>query len=68
VARRKRRSARHEQRAIAAGRGISRDAVKFHIRDAMAKLGVPNRQALRRSGWRISAEGRPLAIMAQVKA
>jgi len=35
-------------RAIAARRGISPDAVKFHIRNAMAKLGVANRQALRR--------------------
>jgi DNA-binding CsgD family transcriptional regulator/predicted enzyme related to lactoylglutathione lyase len=33
---------------IAARRGISQDAVKFHITNAMAKLDVPNRKALRR--------------------
>ena len=35
-------------RAIAARRGISADAVKFHVRNAMAKLGLADRQALRR--------------------
>lgn len=35
-------------REIARRRGVSFDAVKFHIDNAMAKLGVPNRQALRR--------------------
>jgi DNA-binding CsgD family transcriptional regulator/catechol 2,3-dioxygenase-like lactoylglutathione lyase family enzyme len=35
-------------RAIAARRGISADAVKFHLSNALAKLGVPDRQALRR--------------------
>lgn len=35
-------------REIAARRGISRDAVKFHIANALAKLGLANRQALRR--------------------
>jgi DNA-binding CsgD family transcriptional regulator/catechol 2,3-dioxygenase-like lactoylglutathione lyase family enzyme len=35
-------------REIAARRGISRDAVKYHVANAVAKLGVPNRQALRR--------------------
>lgn len=35
-------------REIAARRGVSFDAVKFHIDNAMAKLGVSNRQALRR--------------------
>jgi DNA-binding CsgD family transcriptional regulator len=34
-------------REIAARRGISADAVKFHISNAMAKLGVSNRKALR---------------------
>jgi regulatory LuxR family protein len=33
---------------IATHRGISPAAVKFHTRNAMAKLGVGNRQALRR--------------------
>jgi hypothetical protein len=77
-------------RAIATRRGISTDAVKFHVSNALAKLGLADRQALRR--WfrepRASAlgrkeksmgaiklgalfndpEGRPLAIMAQVRA
>ena len=35
-------------RAIAARRGISTDAVKFHVRNAMAKLGLADRRALRR--------------------
>jgi DNA-binding CsgD family transcriptional regulator len=35
-------------REIAARRGISRQAVKFHIANAVAKLGVGNRQGLRR--------------------
>lgn len=34
-------------REIAARRGISLDAVKFHVANAMAKLGVSNRKALR---------------------
>jgi DNA-binding CsgD family transcriptional regulator/catechol 2,3-dioxygenase-like lactoylglutathione lyase family enzyme len=32
---------------IAKRRGISSDGVKFHINNAMGKLGVPNRKALR---------------------
>src|SRR4051812_40613127 len=32
---------------IAERRGISRDAVKFHIANALAKLGLQNRRALR---------------------
>ena len=35
-------------RAIAARRGISTDAVKFHVSNALAKLGLADRQALRR--------------------
>jgi DNA-binding CsgD family transcriptional regulator/catechol 2,3-dioxygenase-like lactoylglutathione lyase family enzyme len=35
-------------REIAARRGISRDAVKYHVANALAKLGLANRQALRR--------------------
>jgi DNA-binding CsgD family transcriptional regulator len=35
-------------RQIALRRGVSFDAVKFHIQNAMAKLGLPNRRALRR--------------------
>jgi len=34
-------------REIAKRRGVSFDAVKFHIDNAMAKLGISNRQALR---------------------
>src|SRR5271154_5801289 len=34
-------------REIAARRGISIDAVKFHVANALAKLGLANRQALR---------------------
>lgn len=33
--------------AIAKRRGISRDAVRFHVRNALAKLGLANRQELR---------------------
>jgi DNA-binding CsgD family transcriptional regulator/catechol 2,3-dioxygenase-like lactoylglutathione lyase family enzyme len=36
--------------AIAARRGISADAVKFHVRNAVAKLGLTNRGELKR--WR----------------
>lgn len=35
-------------REIAKRRGVSFDAVKYHVDNAMAKLGVSNRQALRR--------------------
>lgn len=35
-------------REIAARRGISLDAVRYHVANAVAKLGVANRQALRR--------------------
>ena len=35
-------------REIAARRGISVDAVKFHVANALAKLGLANRKALRR--------------------
>jgi DNA-binding CsgD family transcriptional regulator/catechol 2,3-dioxygenase-like lactoylglutathione lyase family enzyme len=34
-------------REIAARRGISRDAVKYHVANAIAKLGVVNRRGLR---------------------
>jgi DNA-binding CsgD family transcriptional regulator/extradiol dioxygenase family protein len=34
-------------RQIAERRGISIDAVKFHVTNALAKLGLPNRKALR---------------------
>src|SRR5215472_8394014 len=56
-------------RTIAARRGISIDAVKFHISNAMAKLGLANRQALRR--WfrepRSSALGRKERSMTTAK-
>jgi DNA-binding CsgD family transcriptional regulator/catechol 2,3-dioxygenase-like lactoylglutathione lyase family enzyme len=35
-------------REIAARRGVSLDAVKYHVANAVAKLGVANRAALRR--------------------
>jgi DNA-binding CsgD family transcriptional regulator/catechol 2,3-dioxygenase-like lactoylglutathione lyase family enzyme len=35
-------------REIAERRGVSFDAVKFHVDNAMAKLGIPDRRALRR--------------------
>ncbi|MGN6453418.1 MAG: response regulator transcription factor [Steroidobacteraceae bacterium] len=35
-------------RAIAARRGISTDAVKFHVSNALSKLGLADRRALRR--------------------
>ena len=35
-------------RKIAARRGVSPDAVKYHVANAVAKLGLANRQALRR--------------------
>jgi DNA-binding CsgD family transcriptional regulator/catechol 2,3-dioxygenase-like lactoylglutathione lyase family enzyme len=35
-------------REIAARRGISADAVKYHVANAVAKLGVRNRQGLKR--------------------
>ena len=43
---------------IAERRGISRDAVKFHIANALAKLGLPNRRALRR--WHQAPKGSAL--------
>jgi DNA-binding CsgD family transcriptional regulator/catechol 2,3-dioxygenase-like lactoylglutathione lyase family enzyme len=49
-------------RQIAERRGVSFDAVKYHIDNAMEKLGVPNRRALRRwfrvpKGSALSAPG-----------
>jgi DNA-binding NarL/FixJ family response regulator len=32
--------------AIAKRRGISRDAVRYHVRNALVKLGLANRQEL----------------------
>jgi DNA-binding CsgD family transcriptional regulator/catechol 2,3-dioxygenase-like lactoylglutathione lyase family enzyme len=46
-------------REIAARRGISLDAVKYHVANAVAKLGVANRQALRR--WFRVPHGRALS-------
>ena len=46
-------------REIAARRGISLDAVKDHVANAVAKLGVANRQALRR--WFREPRGSALA-------
>jgi DNA-binding CsgD family transcriptional regulator/predicted enzyme related to lactoylglutathione lyase len=46
-------------REIAKRRGVSFDAVKFHIDNAMAKVGVSNRQALRR--WFRAPKGSALS-------
>ena len=43
----------HSIRAIAEARGISRDAVKFHIVNALVKLGLDRRARLRR--WTCTA-------------
>jgi len=45
--------------AIAKRRGISRDALRFHVRNALAKLGLANRQELRH--WSGAPAGRPKA-------
>jgi len=52
-------------REIAKRRGVSFDAVKFHIDNAMAKLGVPNRQALRR--WFRVPKGSALSMQASTE-
>ena len=49
-------------REIARRRGVSFDAVKFHIDNAMGKLGVPNRHALRR--WFRVPKGSALSVQA----
>jgi DNA-binding CsgD family transcriptional regulator len=49
-------------REIAKRRGVSFDAVKFHIDNAMSKLGVSNRQALRR--WFRAPKGSALSMQA----
>jgi DNA-binding CsgD family transcriptional regulator/catechol 2,3-dioxygenase-like lactoylglutathione lyase family enzyme len=43
--------------AIAKRRGISRDAVRYHVRNALAKLGLANRQELRH--WSGAPAGSP---------
>jgi DNA-binding CsgD family transcriptional regulator len=45
-------------RTIAERRGISLDAVKYHVANAIAKLGVRNRKALRH--WFRAPEGSAL--------
>lgn len=45
-------------REIAERRGISIDAVKFHVANALAKLGLPNRKALRH--WHQAPKRSPL--------
>lgn len=44
--------------AIAKRRGVSRDAVRFHVRNAMAKLGLATRAQLRR--WSGAPAGSPV--------
>jgi len=51
-------------REIAQRRGVSLDAVKFHLSNALGKLGLANRQALRRwfrapAASLLAREGRP---------
>jgi DNA-binding CsgD family transcriptional regulator/catechol 2,3-dioxygenase-like lactoylglutathione lyase family enzyme len=48
-------------REIAARRGISPDAVKFHVANVLAKLGLPNRRALRR--WHQAPKGSALGSL-----
>jgi DNA-binding CsgD family transcriptional regulator/catechol 2,3-dioxygenase-like lactoylglutathione lyase family enzyme len=50
-------------RQIATRRGISLDAVKYHVANAVAKLGLANRQALRR--WFRAPRGSALAHLEQ---
>jgi len=45
--------------AIAKRRGISRDAVRYHARNALSKLGLATREELRH--WNGAAKGSPLA-------
>ncbi len=45
---------------IAARRGISLDAVKFHVANAVGKLGLENRKALRR--WRGAPKDSALSL------
>src|SRR5215831_10890275 len=52
-------------REIAERRGVSFDAVKFHIDNAMAKLGVSNRQALRK--WFRVPKGSALSAQARTE-
>lgn len=53
-------------REIAKRRGVSFDAVKFHISNAMSKLGVTNRVALRR--WFRAPKGSALNMKTSVVA
>jgi len=57
-------------REVARRRGISLDAVKFHVSNAIAKLGVGNRKALRQ-WFRVPAEsalsGRKATMSAPLK-
>ncbi|MBC7985781.1 MAG: VOC family protein [Sphingomonadaceae bacterium] len=46
---------------IAAGQRVSLDAVKYHVANALAKLGLPDRRALRR--WRGIRNDSRLATM-----
>lgn len=51
-------------REIATRRGVSPDAVKFHIANAMAKLGVPSRKALRH--WFRAPKGSALSAQEKI--
>lgn len=51
--------------SIAKRRGISEDAVKYHVRNAVAKLGLRNRSDLKR--WRGAPADSALALRKQEK-
>lgn len=51
-------------RQIAERRGISIEAVKYHVANALAKLGIDNRQQLRR--WHRPPKGSALALGGQM--
>ena len=58
-------------REIAARRGISVDAVKYHVANAVAKLGVINRQGLRRwfrepRGSALQKKEKPMSMSLQL--
>jgi len=58
-------------REIARRRGVSTDAVKFHVTNASAKLGVPNRRMLRRwfkapKGSALSSQEKPMSSTLEI--
>lgn len=51
-------------RQIAERRGISRDAVKYHVTNVIAKLGLPDRKALRQ--WCLPPKGSALSRVERI--